>query len=503
MTRSSLRTLIAAVAIAFVGAAVACSSDDGSIDAVAACGATGQYVCRTNCKRPYPFAPPKCDLYCTDLETDSDNCGSCDHVCPPAQTCVSGTCRVACPLGDSPCPDDAGTMRCVNTNTDDHSCGACGHECKPGWVCENGTCLSSCGNVSSGLRLCNSADGTPFCAHIETDTRNCGKCGAACRHNQDCVGGFCVHGVCPPGQIECVDQTNGSVCVDFQTDNANCGKCFYQCPPLQACIAGACTNACGSDHTPCAVDGGAPYCANLAFDNTNCGSCGTVCSGAKPVCDQGTCDDGLCRRTALVVADGTPNSLNGYSQALKAAGFVKVVDVAFSTYFGAPDASTFGVVIVSSGTNGQIDMPTGGQGSIVKAQSLGVGVVFTEWASVITLSNGFTKLASLLLLPPGGGQAGQPLTFTLQAPNHPLWNGLPNTFTTTTGLGTVFAASPQNGGLSIASTQYGVGVAALDPKEGRVVHLAFSPNWNNQPWYNDLNLVRLVGNSASWAARCP
>ena len=133
---------------------------------------------------------------------------------------------------------------------------------------------------------------------------------------------------------------------------------------------------------------------------------------------------------------------------------------------------------------------------------MGVGVVFNEWASVLTLSNGFAKLAPLLLMSADNTQGGSAMTFTLLVPNHPIWNGLPSSFTTNVGLGSVVSSTVIHGGTQIASAQFGIGVAALDPNEGRVVHLAYSANWGNAAWYFDPNLTTLVANSALWSARC-
>lgn len=62
-----------------------------------------------------------------------------------------------------------------------------------------------------------------------------------------------------------------------------------------------CTPACGEGRTCC---GGT--CVNANNDPKNCGACGTVCSGAAPLCEGGTCkappcnvDGGSCAGGAL------------------------------------------------------------------------------------------------------------------------------------------------------------------------------------------------------------
>lgn len=60
-------------------------------------------------------------------------------------------------------------------------------------------------------------------------------------------------------------------------------------PDASGDLALACAGACPSS-LPCC--GG--RCVNLANDPFNCGKCGVVCSGAQPVCAEGTCFAGMC-----------------------------------------------------------------------------------------------------------------------------------------------------------------------------------------------------------------
>jgi hypothetical protein len=70
------------------------------------------------------------------------------------------------------------------------------------------------------------------CVAIQTDSKNCGACGAACSGGNVCVAGGCT---CPAGQAVC----NG-ICTTIATDPGNCGACGVQCGQGFACNQGVC-----------------------------------------------------------------------------------------------------------------------------------------------------------------------------------------------------------------------------------------------------------------------
>ena len=110
---------------------------------------------------------------CTDLGSDSSNCGSCGNACSGETVCQGGKCK-PCPSGLAFC-----VGWCVDLATNTANCGACGNFCMGG-VCDGGICT-----CQGGSTWCGSA-----CVDLATDTQNCGKCGNSCGASS-CVNGHC------------------------------------------------------------------------------------------------------------------------------------------------------------------------------------------------------------------------------------------------------------------------------------------------------------------------
>jgi hypothetical protein len=122
----------------------------------------------TWCENPSPGA-------CTDINTDSNNCGGCDragqpHHCAAGTSCSNGTCASSC-----------GT-------------------CPAGTRCSNGTCVSSCGPSNCG----GCCDSGGMCHTQSNDS--CGIRGSACN---DCTaqGEICLETDTCTGQWACMDPT--------------------------------------------------------------------------------------------------------------------------------------------------------------------------------------------------------------------------------------------------------------------------------------------------------
>lgn len=232
-----------------------------------------------------------CDKVCSDLKTDSENCGKCGVVCPGGQACVAGACTTSCPSGNALCGGDGGKAACVNTKSDNTNCGKCNAKCPSGQVCYAGGCSNTCGGTSSGQTLCTPDGGAPYCANLKNDNANCGKCGAPCASGDACIGGACAS-ACTLDQTLCGTDGGTPYCANLQTDNANCGDCEKKCGAFESCDQGTCQPQCAFYQKLCTPDGGQAYCASTSTDNTNCGTCGKVCPPNAPVCVAGQCKTG-------------------------------------------------------------------------------------------------------------------------------------------------------------------------------------------------------------------
>jgi hypothetical protein len=155
-----------------------------NLDSNSACGGCGRQCAAGTicCDRVCCATNSCCDGTCVDLDTDGNNCGKCQHACGAGDCCVKGVCV-------------------SSKGSDPRNCGACGHHCQRGQVCCNGTCVN-----------------------LNTNTHNCGKCGAVCTSGSCC---------------------NGN-CVDTSTNTLNCGKCGNSCGAGQICQGGCCVNNIGA-----------------------------------------------------------------------------------------------------------------------------------------------------------------------------------------------------------------------------------------------------------------
>jgi len=86
---------------------------------------------------PCPAEYARCSGMCTDLMTDSANCGSCNSTCASGTTCASGVCTSLCSAGRVSC-----NGACVNLMNEASNCGSCGHACISGVPCTNGQCVA-------------------------------------------------------------------------------------------------------------------------------------------------------------------------------------------------------------------------------------------------------------------------------------------------------------------------------------------------------------------------
>ncbi len=252
------------------------------------------------------------------LLSDSQNCGTCGHVCGAGQICQNGYCSWLIPV--STCGPPSSEV-CDNTDNDcdgfidegydllldESNCGHCGNTCAAGQYCSNGACAwtvpvsscvpapETCDNTDND---CNQLIDNGF--NLSIDESNCGQCGTACGVNQSCWNGHCAWNVplngCTPVAELCNnidDDCDGAIDENFSlsSDNANCGICGRVCAAGQFCSGGKCqwstppagcspvAESCNYSDDDC--DGIIDDGFNLSSNSSHCGACGHACAAGQ------------------------------------------------------------------------------------------------------------------------------------------------------------------------------------------------------------------------------
>jgi hypothetical protein len=186
-----------------------------------------------------------CGAVCVNLFTDSQNCGACGMVCPPVPNgtagCIQGACGfLTCSSGFADCDGIAANGCETNINTDLRNCGACGKVCRPGTTgCISGACTSTC---PPGQTKCGAV-----CVNMFTDSQNCGACGKVCplvrNGTASCIQGVCGILACSSGFADCDGIAANGCETNINTDLRNCGRCGNLCPVGTPCSDGTCVAA--------------------------------------------------------------------------------------------------------------------------------------------------------------------------------------------------------------------------------------------------------------------
>jgi hypothetical protein len=270
-------------------------------------------------------APKLCELTCTPVATDPNNCGGCGVTCGDGQDCVDGLCSP--PPSQCKKPTD-----CASTNTD----------CRTATACKGSVCSYSYAAINTPVvnqtpgdcqtRVCDGA-GNIITVPDSTDRPAAqGECysgscsGVTPVQRPKIQGAFCSGGICD-GNGACVECVTPADCAGGSLPNATvtceANTCGYTCNAGYSDCPGGCINTdhdiqhCGSCDTICSVANGTASCiggmchvdaCNPGFGNcngdpsdgcetnvtsspNNCGACGIVCSSnhGTPSCNGGAC----------------------------------------------------------------------------------------------------------------------------------------------------------------------------------------------------------------------
>lgn len=102
---------------------------DNCLDTESCLNTVGSFTCQCD-----KAGTKVCNNTCIDISSDVFNCGDCDKVCLPNQSCVESTC----------CAAPANALcggACTDTQTDNNNCGGCGTVCTAPQTCQAGTCM--------------------------------------------------------------------------------------------------------------------------------------------------------------------------------------------------------------------------------------------------------------------------------------------------------------------------------------------------------------------------
>lgn len=156
-------------------------------------------------------------------------------------------------LGCGACDDtatscDAATSTCRSFCDSEKWCGGVAHENPLGYA-------QSCPDSPK------STECSASCVDLQTDSKNCGACGAVCPSGTKCSACVCA---CPDQQILC-----GDTCVDTSLNPKHCGSCDKACSAGEGCFSGKCAAECPKSlHGPALVKIPTPSGGIMCVDAT-------------------------------------------------------------------------------------------------------------------------------------------------------------------------------------------------------------------------------------------
>lgn len=265
-------------------------------------------LCALNCMQGRDDCDADADNGCeTNLKTDPHHCGGCGDACNlPHATglCLGGQCAIdQCEEPSADCDGDPNNGCEVNTSKDADNCGECGAACvsvhgTP--TCSGAKCSITC---DDGFGDCDENPSNGCERDLTRDVNHCGSCERVCEAANGtpwCADGVCGVSDCPPGLGDCNANADDGCEVDLAQDTENCGSCGSLCETANG--AAACSDSlcqietCDPGFADCNAgtpQGLADGCeTNVDNDANNCGSCGKGCAiaHATPHCRQGRCE---------------------------------------------------------------------------------------------------------------------------------------------------------------------------------------------------------------------
>ncbi|MBW2453901.1 MAG: hypothetical protein JRI68_05305 [Deltaproteobacteria bacterium] len=195
---------------------------------------------------------------CTST-TSLDHCGACNQPCDPQNangaTCETGSCSYgSCWAGFGDCDGDEANGCETDLGTDIDHCGECEHLCVDdlanvmGAACTNGVCdYTDCAPMFADC----DGNTTNGCEEPANTMQNCGGCGVACAPQNvsgpiNCNSGVCDYGSCLAPFDDCDGDANNGCEIDTSSDTAHCGGCNSPCVSPETCNGGTCGTGCFS-----------------------------------------------------------------------------------------------------------------------------------------------------------------------------------------------------------------------------------------------------------------
>lgn len=192
-----------------------------------------------------------------NIYSDPMNCNGCGSVCnlPNVSThiCNLGVCNIGvCKWNYYNC-DGIQSNGCeVNLNTDSNNCGSCNNKCNQNAYCSGGSCY-----CNPNYANCNDlwSDGCEI--NLYTDPTHCGNCSTNCNNlpqvsSTSCSSGQCIINSCKSPYGNCDNWAANGCETNLSNDVNNCGLCNRRCGQNAQCVNGNCQ--CISGYANCNGD---------------------------------------------------------------------------------------------------------------------------------------------------------------------------------------------------------------------------------------------------------